>query len=172
MDGGSIPPGSTIDKGARKAGLRGTMTRIEVPNTSLRRRPNRVKRAFWLIVLLALAGTVGWTWFSLNFAYSEGDRAGILQKFDRRGWLCKTQEGELVFYITPNANMAGLLPQVWDFSVRDGDLGTIADLSKSVGQKVQLHYTEHRGVPSACFGETRFFVDRVTVVDPPAAPAK
>jgi hypothetical protein len=56
--------------------------------------------------------------------------------------------------------------------VRDGDVATQTDLSKAVGHKVQLHYSEHRGVPSACFGETRFFVDHVTVVDGPAAAAK
>jgi hypothetical protein len=127
---------------------------------------------FWLLVLLVVIAGALWTWFSLNFAYSEGDRAGVLQKFDRRGWLCKTQEGELVFYITPSANIAGMLPQVWDFSVRDGDLATVADLTKAVGHKVQLHYTEHRGVPSLCFGETRFFVDHVTVVDNPAPAAR
>jgi hypothetical protein len=147
------------------------MTRIEVPNTSLRRRPSRAKRGFWLLVLLLAFGAGLWTWFSVNFAYSEGDRAGILQKFDRRGWLCKTHEGELVFYNTPGTAIAGMQPQVWDFSVRDGDLATQADLSKAVGHKVQLHYSEHRGVPSACFGETRFFVDHVTVVDSPAAAA-
>jgi len=122
--------------------------------------------------VLVLIGTVVWTWFSLNFAYSEGDRAGVLQKFDRRGWLCKTHEGELVFYITPGRAMVGMQPQVWDFSVRDGDLAAIADLSKAVGHNVQLHYTEHRGVPSSCFGETRFFVDHVTVVDNPTAAEK
>jgi len=148
------------------------MTRIEVPNTSPRRRPGRAKRGFLLLIVLVVLGAGLWSWFSLNFAYSEGDRAGILQKFDRRGWLCKTHEGELVFYNTPGTTIAGMQPQVWDFSVRDGDLTTQADLSKAVGHKVQLHYSEHRGVPSACFGETRFFVDHVTVVDSPAAAAK
>jgi len=148
------------------------MTRIEVPNSSLRRRPSRVKRTFWLLVLLGLLGAAAWTWVSLNFAYSEGDRAGILQKFDRRGWLCKTQEGELVLYMMPGTAIAGIQPQVWDFSVRDGDIATAAELSKAVGHKVQMHYTEHRGVPSACFGETRFFVDSVRVVDDPVSAPK
>jgi hypothetical protein len=148
------------------------MTRIEVPNTSLRRRPSRVIWFFWLLLLLVLACIALWTWFSLNFAYSEGDRAGVLQKFDRRGWLCKTQEGELALYMNSTKAVAGYQPQIWDFSVRDGDLATFADLSKAVGHEVQLHYSEHRGVPSPCFGETRFFVDHVTVVDNPVPPAK
>jgi hypothetical protein len=58
---------------------------------------------------------------------------------------------------------AGISPQLWDFSVRDK---TVADqLGKAVGHRVQLHYTEHPGIPTPCFAETRFFVDRVTVTD-------
>ena len=40
-----------------------------------------------------------------------------------------------------------------------------ADLSKAVGHRVQLHYTEHPGIPTNCFGDTRYFVDRVTITD-------
>ncbi len=40
-----------------------------------------------------------------------------------------------------------------------------ADLSKAVGHRVQLHYTEHPGIPTSCFAETRYLVDRVTVTD-------
>jgi hypothetical protein len=38
-------------------------------------------------------------------------------------------------------------------------------LSKAVGHRVQLHYTEHPGIPTNCFADTRFLVDRVTVTD-------
>jgi hypothetical protein len=56
---------------------------------------------------------------------------------------------------------------MWDFSVRDR---TVADqLRRAVGHRVQLHYTEHPGIPTACFADTRYFVDRVVVVDEPAA---
>jgi hypothetical protein len=69
---------------------------------------------------------------------------------------------------------AGVSPQLWDFSVRDKAVA--ASLNKAVGHRVQLHYTEHPGIPTPCFAETRFFVDRVTVTDneggaPPVSPA-
>ena len=135
------------------------MTRIEVPNSSPRRASSR-RGARWLLILLALAvvGVALWTWLSLAWAYSDGERAGVLQKFSRRGWVCKTQEGELAQYV-----VAGVSPQIWQFSVRDPRLG--AQLDKLVGRKVQLHYTEHAGVPTSCFADTRYFVDRVTAVD-------
>jgi hypothetical protein len=146
------------------------MTRIEVPNRSLRRSSSgRGIRILVLVVLLGALGFAGWTWLTLAWAYSEGERGGVLQKFSRSGWLCKTDEGELALYI-----VSGIAPQIWYFSVRDAATG--ARLREAVGHKVQLHYTEHPGVPSSCFGNTRYFVDQVLVEDnpqneAPAAPA-
>jgi hypothetical protein len=152
------------------------MTRIEVPNSSGRRRSSGTfGRWVMILALLMVAGAGLWTWLTLTWAYAEGERAGVLQKFVRRGWLCKTQEGEIALYYGGGQYMgAGTSPQLWDFSVRDKTVA--AELSKAVGHRVQLHYTEHPGVPTACFSETRFFVDRVTVTDegpktPAAAPA-
>jgi hypothetical protein len=51
------------------------------------------------------------------------------------------------------------------------DKAVAASLNKAVGHRVQLHYTEHPGIPTPCFAETRFFVDRVTITDNEAAPA-
>jgi hypothetical protein len=113
-----------------------------------------------MALLLAIAGLSLWTWLTISWAYSDGTRAGILQRFSHRGWLCKTQEGDLVLAQFP---AAGVTPQIWQFSVRDAGVG--AQLEKAVGARVQLHYSEHPGVPSTCFADTRFFVDRVTVID-------
>jgi hypothetical protein len=117
-----------------------------------------------ILLLLIIVGSGLWTWLTLAWAYAEGERAGVLQKFVRRGWICKTREGEIALYYGGGQYMgAGISPQLWDFSVRDK---TVADqLNKAVGHRVQLHYTEHPGIPTPCFAETRFFVDRVTVTD-------
>jgi hypothetical protein len=119
-----------------------------------------------LLVVLILVPIL-WTWFSLSWAYSEGERAGVLQKFSKKGWICKTYEGELALYI-----VGGVAPQIWYFSTRDEDLARA--LSQAVGQQIRLHYTEHRGVPTNCFAETPHFaqsfqrIDRLDTV-PPAA---
>lgn len=119
----------------------------------------RVRLAATVGVILLVGASAFYTWLTLNFSYSQGTRAGLLQKFNReQGWVCKTAEGELALYV-----VGGLAPQIWHFSVRDD---RIADkLERAVGQKVQLHYSEHRGVPSSCFGETSFFVDGITLVN-------
>jgi hypothetical protein len=128
----------------------------------------RPRRRFgrWLLILIVLliAGTLLWTWVTLAWAYADGERAGVLQKFVRRGWLCKTQEGEIALYYGGSPYMGtGSNRQIWDFSVRDRSIAD--DLAKAVGHRVQLHYTEHPGIPTNCFGDTRYFVDRVTITD-------
>jgi hypothetical protein len=110
----------------------------------------------FFILLILGGGAALWAWFTLSWAYSDGERAGVLQKFSRKGWICKTQEGELAQFV-----VAGVSPQIWLFSVRDPAVA--AQLDKAVGERVQLHYTEHRGIPTSCFADTNYFVDRVTV---------
>jgi hypothetical protein len=143
------------------------MTRIDVPNSDRRRSSGRSGRfGRWVLILLlaVIAGSALWTWLTLAWAYADGERAGVLQKFVRRGWICKTQEGEIALYYGGGPYMGtGTSRQLWDFSVRDKSVG--ADLTKAVGHRVQLHYTEHPGIPSNCFGDTRYFVDKVTVTD-------
>ncbi|HUO95835.1 MAG TPA: hypothetical protein VMT92_06345 [Steroidobacteraceae bacterium] len=114
------------------------------------------------LVALALLAAL-YTYLTLSWSYSDGDRAGLLQKFSYKGWVCKTYEGELALYV-----VAGVQPEIWHFSVRDAALAR--QLSAAVGQRVQLHYTEHRGVPTTCFAETGYFVDRINAVaEPPPA---
>jgi hypothetical protein len=132
------------------------MTEIRIATAPRRR--SRGLLYVLILVLLILGGASLWAWLTLSWAYADGTRAGVLQKITRRGWLCKTIEGDLAQYIVP-----GISPQVWKFSVRDPAVA--AQLEKIVGRQVQLHYTEHPGVPSACFADTRFFVDNVTVTD-------
>jgi hypothetical protein len=110
------------------------------------------------LVLLTILGMVLYTFMTLSWSYSDGDRSGILQKFSRKGWICKTYEGELTLSYTP-----GLAPVVWNFSVRDEAVAN--KVKEAEGKRVVLHYREHRGVPTECFGETAYFVDEVRLVN-------
>jgi len=125
------------------------------------RPPRRSFRSyFWGSVVGALVLIALYTLLMLWWSYSDGDRAGVLQKFSKRGWICKTWEGEIAMYV-----VGGVAPQIWAFSVRDDEVA--AQLQAAVGQQVRLHYAEHRGLPTNCFGETDYFVNRVEVVGPP-----
>ena len=121
----------------------------------MRRRTSLIAIAVLLapVILFAL-----YTWFVLSWSYSDGERAGILQKFSRKGWICKTYEGELAISIVPT-----VAPVVWAFSVRDESL--VPRMNAALGKRVVLHYTEHRAVPTTCFGETGYFVNRVRVAE-------
>src|ERR1700730_12673792 len=145
------------------------MTRIEVPNSSGRRR-SRGGFGRWLaiLVLVLAAGAGLWTWLTMAWAYAEGERAGVLQKFVRRGWICKTQEGEIALYYGGGQYMGpGSTAQRWVFSGRAPSVAL--KLTKAVGHRVQPLYTEHPGVPTSCLAETRYYVDRVTITDEAAA---
>ncbi len=110
-----------------------------------------------IAVLVLLAALVaGYTALVLTVSYSDGERAGVLQKFSRKGWVCKTWEGELAMTTVP-----GVAPVLWQFSVRDDRVAE--QVRRALGRWVVVRYEEHRGVPTSCFGETPYFVDSIAV---------
>jgi hypothetical protein len=109
-------------------------------------------------LLLLVVGFVGYTWITLNWSYSKGERAGYIQKFSTKGWLCKTWEGELSMVPVP-----GGIPEKFFFSVRDN---AVAErIKRSMGKKINLYYEQHKGVPTQCFGETEYFATDVRIVE-------
>jgi hypothetical protein len=97
-----------------------------------------------------------WAGITLTYTYSSGERSGYVQKLSRKGWLCKTWEGELAM-----ANLPGAMPQIFPFSVRSDSVAETINRAMAMGGRVVLNYREHRGVPTSCFGETTYFVDGV-----------
>ena len=114
-----------------------------------------------LIVLLMLAG--GWLWLTLNWSYSQGELAGYVQKLSKKGWLCKTWEGEIAMVTMP-----GAIPEKFEFTVRDDDVAQ--RINVLAGKRVVLNYAQHRFIPSSCFGETEYFVASVREVLDSALP--
>ena len=60
-------------------------------------------------------------------------------------------------------SMPGATPEKFYFTVRDDAVAQRAN--EVMGKRVTLHYEEKVGLPTSCFGETGYFVTRVTVVD-------
>ncbi len=88
-----------------------------------------------------------------------------MQKFSRKGWLCKTWEGEMALVTMPGAIPEKFLFTVWDDKVAE-------QINHVVGKRVTLHYEEKVGLPTTCFGETRHFVSTVVAFDEnPLAPS-
>lgn len=111
-----------------------------------------------LFFLLILFTAAAYLLIVFNLSYSSGDRAGYLQKFSKKGWICKTYEGELAMTTVP-----GVAPILWNFTVSDESVAQ--RLSETMGRRVVLHYKEFRYLPTTCFGDTPYFVERVEVTD-------
>jgi hypothetical protein len=114
----------------------------------------RLTLAVAITLVTALLIFAGYVWMALNFSYSEGERAGYLQKFSKRGWICKTWEGEIQLI-----SMPGAIAEKFTFTVRDPAVAK--QLSGAIGRRVLMSYTQHKGVPGSCFGETEYFVEQM-----------
>ena len=114
----------------------------------------------WFIgfTVLITALVIGYTWLALSWSYSAGERAGYVQKFSQKGWLCKTWEGEMAIVAIP-----GSLPEIFKFTVRDDKVA--AEINSVMGKRVAISYEQHVGIPSTCFGETGYYVSRAHSVE-------
>jgi ABC-type phosphate/phosphonate transport system permease subunit len=138
-------------------------TRTEIPAerpapVQTKTRSTRKRRwgaiLFGIFVILPILLIALWTTIALNWTYSRGDRAGFIQKFSQKGWVCKTWEGEIAM-----VNLPGATQERFAFSVRDDSVAHA--ITRLMGSRVSLSYEEHRGVPTRCFGETQYYVTGV-----------
>ena len=135
--------------------------------TNISKTPSLLGRLRSLLLWL-LAACVGlyalFIFAAYLYTYSSGDRAGYVQKFSKKGWICKTWEGELAM-----VNLPGAMTEVFQFTVRDDAVA--AEINKLVGQRVSVTYEQHLGLPS-CLGDTEYFVKAIHVVGPPPSDRK
>jgi hypothetical protein len=112
-----------------------------------------------VIVAVIIVAFAALAWFSLAYTYADGERAGYVQKFSRRGWLCKTWEGEMAMVTQP-----GTVSERFLFTVRNDDVAKV--LNTNVGKRVAIHYEQHKWIPNSCFGDTEYFVTSATPAEP------
>ena len=125
--------------------------------------PRRRRRKWpWVLALFLLVPVLlatAWTAITLNWTYSHGTRTGYVQKFSKKGWLCKTWEGEIAM-----VNVPGAMQERFAFTVRNDSIATL--INQYQGQRVVIEYNEHKGIPSSCFGDTQYFVRGVRALGP------
>ena len=138
-----------------------TMETPTPPAVPVPAKKKRNKALIALLVLLLVPAVIIalWIWVALGYTYASGERAGYVQKISKKGWVCKTWEGELAM-----ANLPGTMPQIFSFTVRNDSIANV--LEKNIGKQVSLTYEQHRGIPTTCFGETEYFVTRVQRIGP------
>ena len=111
-------------------------------------------KTFFVILAAIIVVMALWTWLTLTWTYADGERAGYVQKLSKKGWICKTWEGEMAMVTMP-----GTVAEKFYFTVPDDAVAN--QINTSVGERVALHYEEHKWIPFSCFGETGYFVTGV-----------
>lgn len=135
------------------------MSATPAPSTPSWRRRHWRMLTLLVVIIVPVALFAAWSWATLSYAYSTGERAGYAQKLSEKGWLCKTWEGELAM-----ANLPGTMPEIFKFSVRNDSIAHL--LEKNLGKRVSVSYAQHRGVPTSCFGETEYYITNLRLVEP------
>jgi hypothetical protein len=123
--------------------------------TVIKKKIRRMLFYLSLIIMVFLAGYIYWKYF---YTYSEGYRAGLLQKFTRKGNIFKTYEGELILSSVTGGNNVVIASEKFFFSVPEKDLANKLDTLQ--GRTVIVHYKQKNG-RLVWKGDTPYYVDSV-----------
>ncbi len=107
------------------------------------------------VIILLLGIFIFWKYF---YTYSEGYRAGLLQKFSRKGNIFKTYEGELILSSVAGGSNVVIASEKFFFSVTDKNLA--GQLDTLQGKNVIVHYKQKNGT-LIWKGDTPYYVDSV-----------
>jgi hypothetical protein len=118
----------------------------------------RMKKILSLFIVLILITTGTVIYFKYFYTYSNGYRAGLLQKFSHKGNIIKTYEGEMILSsVTSNTNVA-LASEKFYFSVTNANLAQQLDTIQ--GRMVIVHYKQKNGI-LFWHGNSEYLVDSV-----------
>jgi hypothetical protein len=137
----------------------------QVPTTSSSLKntfSNILMKVLKLLIVIIVLGAVS-AWGLTQFAYSEGERAGVVSKFSKKGYVFKTYEGEL--NVGAQGQVSNMNQNIWAFTLQNSnDTAIINNLEDAMlyGKRVRLHY-EQRVLKFFWMGDSEFFVTRVDV---------
>jgi hypothetical protein len=120
----------------------------------------KTKRFFkWLLffIILFLGLFIYWKYF---YTYSEGYRAGLLQKFSSKGTFFKTHEGEMILSSVASTRDVALASEKFLFTVTNKSI--VRQFDTLQGENVIVHYIQKNG---AVFwrGDSKYLVDSIKV---------
>ncbi len=119
------------------------------------RKTKKIFRWFMVFVVVFLGAFIYWKYF---FTYSEGYRAGLLQKFSNKGTLVKTYEGEMILSSVSSTSNVAIASEKFLFSVTNKDLIQMFDTLQ--GENVIVHYVQKNGTVF-WRGDSRYLVDSI-----------
>jgi hypothetical protein len=113
----------------------------------------------WILFLIILFG-IFFTYWKYFYTYSEGYRAGLLQKFSHKGAIFKTFEGEMILSSVSSNRDVALASEKFLFTVTNKAL--VREFDTIQGQQIIVHYRQKN---AALFwrGDSPYLVDSVKV---------
>lgn len=124
---------------------------------------NTVKKILLWIIGLSITGFVLVVILALFANFSSGYRVGRIIKVSEKGYVFKTNEGQL--------NTGGfsegdgdITSSIWEFSIKRGDTEILEQLKNSNKGMVRLYYDE-KFVRIPFLGDTKYFVTKVETVE-------
>lgn len=113
----------------------------------------------WGLYLILIFGAIFiyWKYF---FTYSEGYRAGLLQKFSSKGMLFKTYEGEMILSSVSSTRDVALASEKFLFTLTNKSL--VRQFDTLQGSMVIVHYRQKNGT-IFWRGDSQYLVDSVKI---------
>ena len=113
----------------------------------------------WLLILIIIFGVslIYWKYF---FTYSEGYRAGLLQKFSNKGAIFKTYEGEIILSSVSSNRDVAIASEKFLFTVTNKSL--VRQFDTLQGQSVIVHYKQ-KNASLFWRGDSPYLVDSVKI---------
>jgi hypothetical protein len=122
----------------------------------------KIKKYLYLTLVFLILVTGIFIYWSYFFTYSDGYRAGLLQKFSRKGTIFKTYEGEMILSSVQSSGNVTIASEKFLFSVVDNEVAM--QLEKLQGHPVVVHYSQkNNALPWR--GESAYVVNSVKPED-------
>ena len=118
----------------------------------------KVKRVFRWLVTITIVLFVLFIYWQYFYTYSEGYRAGLLQKFSNKGTFFKTYEGEMILSSVSSTSNVAIASEKFLFSVVNKEL--VPQFDTLQGENVIVHYIQKNGV-LFWRGDSKYLVDSI-----------
>jgi hypothetical protein len=120
----------------------------------------RLKKIFYLFIFILVLFSVGFVFWKYFYTYSEGYRAGMLQKFSSKGIIFKTYEGEMILSSVSSNKDVALASEKFLFTLTNKTL--IRQFDTLQGENVIVHYKQKNGT-IFWRGDSEYLVDSVKI---------
>jgi len=113
-----------------------------------------MKKTLWTIFFILIIGGVVFCLIRYNYVFATGTKAGLLNTFQKKGYIFKTWEGKLI----QSGFKANVQSNEFEFSVVNDEVANT--LEKNSGREVNVHYKSYFGT-LPWRGMSEFIVDSI-----------